>query len=159
MLTEEEPLLCLHFLLSVEPNWSRRYSQMNQLQPHQGQKRILVVDDEPDLTRLYSLALEYHGFKVDTFNDPEGVLSNFKPDYYDLVILDIKMPKMGGFELYDELKKKDSDAKICFLTASELYYKEFREKEYHALDKNLFIRKPIDNEELLKEVNRIMTSV
>ena len=129
---------------------------MNQL--HGGQKRILVVDDEPDLTRVYSLALEYHGFKVDTLNDPEEVLSNFKPDYYDLVILDIKMPKMDGFELYDELKKKDNDAKVCFLTASELYYKEFREKEYHALDKNLFIRKPIDNEYLLKEVNRIMTS-
>ena len=132
---------------------------MIQRQPHQGQKRILVVDDESDLTRLYSLALEYHGFKVDTFNDSEEVLSNFKPDYYDLVILDIKMPKMDGFELYDELKKKDSDVKICFLTASELYYEEFRKKEYLALDKNLFIRKPIDNEELLKEVNRIMTPV
>jgi DNA-binding response OmpR family regulator len=132
---------------------------MIQRQPHQGQKRILVVDDEPDLTRLCSLALKYHGFNVDTFNDSEEVLSNFKPDYYDLVILDIKMPKMDGFELYDELKKKDSDAKICFLTASELYYKEFRKKEYHALDKTLFIRKPIDNEELLKEVSRIMTSV
>jgi DNA-binding response OmpR family regulator len=131
---------------------------MIQRQPHQGQKRILVVDDEPDLTRLCSLALKYYGFNVDTFNDSEEVLSNFKPDYYDLVILDIKMPKMDGFELYDELKKKDSDAKICFLTASELYYKEFRKKEYHALDKNLFIRKPIDNEDLLKEVNRIITS-
>jgi DNA-binding response OmpR family regulator len=131
---------------------------MIQRQPHQGQKRILVVDDEPDLTRLCSLALKYHGFNVDTFNDSEEVLSNFKPDYYDLVILDIKMPKMDGFELYDELKKKDSDAKICFLTASELYYEEFRKKEYNALDKNLFIRKPIDNEDLLKEVNRIITS-
>jgi DNA-binding response OmpR family regulator len=132
---------------------------LNQQQPHhQGQKRILAVDDEPDLTKLCSLALEYHGFKVDTFNDSEEALSNFKPDYYDLVILDIKMPKMDGFELYDELKKKDNDVKVCFLTASELYYEEFRKKEYHALDKNLFIRKPIDNEDLLKEVNRIMTS-
>jgi len=124
----------------------------------QGQKkRILVVDDEPDLTKLCSLALEYHGFEVDTLNDSEKALSNFKPDYYDLVILDIKMPKMDGFELHDELKKKDNDAKVCFLTASELYYDKFRKKEYHALDKNLFIRKPIDNEELLKEVNRIMS--
>ena len=125
----------------------------------QGQKkRILIVDDEPDITRLCSLALEYHGFKVDTFNDSEEALSNFKPDYYDLVILDIKMPKMDGFKLYEQLKKKDNDVKVCFLTASELYYEEFRKKEYHALDKNLFIRKPIDNEDLLKEVNRIMTS-
>ena len=124
----------------------------------QGQKRrILAVDDGPDLTILCSLALEYHGFKVDTFNDSKEALSNFKPDYYDLVILDIKMPKMNGFELYEELKKKDKDIKVCFLTASELYYEEFRKKEYHALDKNLFIQKPIDNEELLKEVNRIMS--
>jgi CheY-like chemotaxis protein len=66
------------------------------------------------------------------------------------------MPKMGGFELYDELKKKDSDVKICFLTASELYYKEFRKKEYHALDRNLFIRKPIENEELVKKINKMI---
>jgi DNA-binding response OmpR family regulator len=124
----------------------------------QKQKRILAVDDEPDLTKLCSLALEYHGFKVDTFNDPQEALSNYKPGYYDLVILDIKMPKMDGFELYDEIKKKDHKAKVCFLTASELYYEEFRKKEYCALDRDLFIRKPIDNEELLREVSKIMMS-
>ena len=124
--------------------------------PHQGQK-ILVVDDEADLTMLCSLALGYHGFKVDTFNDPQEALSNYKPEYYDLVILDIKMPKMDGFRLYDEIKKKDRKAKVCFLTASELYYHEFRQREYDAIDKNLFIRKPIDNEELIREVNRIIT--
>jgi DNA-binding response OmpR family regulator len=124
----------------------------------QKQKKILAVDDEPDLTKLCSLALEYHGFKVDTFNDPQEALSNYKPGYYDLVILDIKMPKMDGFELYDEIKKKDHKAKVCFLTASELYYEEFRKREYCALDRDLFIRKPIDNEELLKEVSKIMMS-
>ncbi|MGA9298238.1 MAG: response regulator [Nitrososphaeraceae archaeon] len=131
---------------------------MNQKQPQQGQKRILAVDDEPDLTMICSLALQYHGFKVDTFNDAQEALSNFKPDYYDLVILDIKMPKMDGFELYDKIKKKDDKVKICFLTASELYYEEFRKKEYSALDKNLFLKKPIDNDDLLKEVNKIMKS-
>ena len=124
----------------------------------QKQKKILAVDDEPDLTKLCSLALEYHGFKVDTFNDPQEALSNYKPGYYDLVILDIKMPKMDGFQLYDEIKKKDHKAKVCFLTASELYYEEFRKKEYCALDRDLFIRKPIDNEELLREVSKIMMS-
>jgi CheY-like chemotaxis protein len=124
----------------------------------QGQKKILAVDDEPDLTRLCSLALEYHGFMVDTFNDPQEALSNYKPGFYDLIILDIKMPKMDGFELYDEIKKKDHKAKVCFLTASELYYEEFRKKEYYALDRNLFIRKPISNEELLREVSKIMMS-
>jgi DNA-binding response OmpR family regulator len=131
---------------------------MNQKQPHHGQKRILAVDDEPDLTTIRSLALEHYGFKVDTFNDSNEALSRFKPDYYDLVILDIKMPKMDGFELYNELKKRDSNVKVCFLTASELYYEEFRKKEYCALDKNLFIQKPIDNEELFKELNKIIES-
>jgi DNA-binding response OmpR family regulator len=126
--------------------------------PQQGQKRILVVDDEADLTMLCRLALEYHGFKVDTYTDPRRALSNYKLSYYDLVILDITMPKMDGFQLYDEIKKKDQKAKVCFLTASELYYEEFRKKEYNAIDKNLFIRKPIDNEELLKEVNRRISS-
>jgi DNA-binding response OmpR family regulator len=118
--------------------------------------RILVVDDEPDLTTVSTLALEYHGFKVDTFNDPQEALSKFKSGSYDLIILDIKMPKMDGFELYHEIKKKDNNAKVCFLTASELYYEEFRKKEYCALDKDLFIRKPIDNEDLVKQINKMI---
>jgi DNA-binding response OmpR family regulator len=63
--------------------------------PQQRLKRILVADDEADLTLLCRLALEYHGFKVETFNDPQRALSNYKPSYYDLVILDITMPWMG----------------------------------------------------------------
>jgi DNA-binding response OmpR family regulator len=119
-------------------------------------KRILLVDDEPDLTQVSTLALEYHGFKVDSFNDPQEALSKYKPGLYDLVILDIKMPKMDGFELYQEIKKIDNNANVCFLTASEQYYEEFRKKEFYALDRNLFIRKPIENEELVKEINKMI---
>jgi DNA-binding response OmpR family regulator len=118
--------------------------------------RILVVDDEPDLTQVSTLALEYHGYKVDSFNDPQEALSKFKPGLYDLIIIDIKMPNMDGFELYHEIKKKDNNAKICFLTASELYYEEFRKKEYSALDRNLFIQKPIGNEDLINEINKML---
>ena len=66
------------------------------------------------------------------------------------------MPNMDGFELYKEIKEKDLTARACFLTASELYYKEFREKEYNTLDKDLFIRKPIGNDELIKEIKRLI---
>jgi DNA-binding response OmpR family regulator len=118
--------------------------------------RILAIDDEPDLTMLYKMALEHYGFEVNTFNDPKEALSNYKPGYYDLVILDIKMPTMDGFELYHEIKKKDANAKVCFLTAGELYYEEFRKKEYSALDKGLFIRKPIDNDELVSEIQKMI---
>jgi len=102
------------------------------------------------------LALEYHGFKVDSFNDPQEALAKFEPGLYDLVILDITMSKMDGFDLYHEIKKKDNNAKVCFLTASELYYQEFRKKEYCALDRNLFILKQIDNDELIKEINKMI---
>lgn len=118
--------------------------------------RILVVDDEVDLTLFYRLSLEYHGFEVESFNDSRKALSNFKPNYYDLAILDIKMPNMDGFELYRKIKEIDPNVKVCFLTASELYYQEFREKEYNALDKDLFIRKPIGNDELIKEIKRLI---
>lgn len=119
-------------------------------------KRVMVVDDESDLPLFFSMTLEYQGFVVDAFNDSRNALSSFKPDYYDLVVLDIKMPGMDGFELYKEIQKIDNKANVCFLTASELYYEEFREKEYNALDKNLFIRKPIGNDELIKEINRFV---
>ena len=118
--------------------------------------RILVVDDEPDLTQVSRLALEYHGFKVDSFNDPHLALSEYRPGLYDLIILDIKMPNMDGFELYLEIKKIDTNANVCFLTASEQYYEEFRKKDYYALDRNLFIRKPIENEELVKKINKMI---
>jgi DNA-binding response OmpR family regulator len=118
--------------------------------------KILIVDDEPDLTQVSTLALEYHGFKVDSFNDPQEALTKYKPGLYDLVILDIKMPKMGGFELYNEIKNKDNNANVCFLTASELYYEEFRKKEFCVLDRNLFIRKPIENEELVKKITKMI---
>jgi DNA-binding response OmpR family regulator len=118
--------------------------------------KILIVDDEPDLIQVSTLTLEYHGFKVDSFNDPQEALSKYAPGLYDLVILDVKMPKMSGFELYHEIKKKDNNANVCFLTASELYYEEFRKRKYYALDKNLFIRKPIENEELVKEINKMI---
>ena len=119
-------------------------------------KRIMVVDDESDLTLFYRMSLEYHGVEVDTFNDPREALSKYKPDYYDLIVLDIKMPGMDGFELYRKIQKIDDKAKVCFLTASEMSYEEFRRKEHSALDKDLFIRKPVENEELIKEINRLI---
>ncbi|MGA6921874.1 MAG: response regulator, partial [Nitrososphaeraceae archaeon] len=76
-------------------------------------RKILVVDDEPDLTEVSRLALEDHGFEVDSFNDPLLALSKYRPGLYDLVILDIKMPNMDGFELYLEIKKIDNSANVC----------------------------------------------
>ena len=88
--------------------------------------RILIVDDEPDIAKVLKMGLEENGFVVDTYNDPLSVISNFKADSYDLLLLDIKMPKMNGFELYNKLHQIDEKARICFITAYELYYDEFK---------------------------------
>jgi two-component system response regulator ChvI len=86
-------------------------------------------------------------------------LSNFKLGLYDLLLLDIKMPKMDGFELYQKMRKIDSNVKICFLTASELFYEEYRRLDaYPTLDKEYFIQKPIRTEELIHQLNEILYS-
>jgi two-component system, OmpR family, response regulator ChvI len=80
-------------------------------------QRILLVDDESDITFSFSIGLEDSGFEVDTFNNPLRALSNFKSDSYDLVLLDIKMPEMNGIDLCKEIRKLDNGVRICFLTA------------------------------------------
>src|SRR5437867_12336728 len=87
---------------------------------------ILLVDNESDSTSVLSMGLEDEGFKVHAFNDPILALSNFKPNFYSLSILDINMPKMNGYEFFREIKKLDSKIKVCFLTASEIYDETLR---------------------------------
>jgi two-component system response regulator ChvI len=96
---------------------------------------------------------------VDSYTDPILALSNFKPGLYDLLILDIKMPKMNGLDLYQKMKEIDSNVKICFLTASELFYEEYRRLDtYPSLDKAYFVQKPFRSEELIRTLNEIMHS-
>lgn len=126
---------------------------------NQTTKRILIVDDEPDVCEILKKVFEQRGFTADSYDDPILALENFKAGSYDLLLLDIKMPEMDGFRLYQEMRKIDSRVKVCFLTASEMYYERYRkEEEFAQMDKELFLRKPIQNEELIKEINRIMAS-
>jgi DNA-binding response OmpR family regulator len=83
-------------------------------------KKILLVDDEPDIAMTFKLTLESTGFTVNAYQDPLIALSKFKPSYYDLVILDIKMTKINGFELYTEIRKIDEEVRACFITADEM---------------------------------------
>jgi DNA-binding response OmpR family regulator len=117
-------------------------------------RRILVVDNEPDITTTLQIGLEAGGFDVDAFTDPELVLSNFRPGLYDLVLIDIMMPKMDGFELSERLKKVDPDVKVCFLTASEMYHEEIRGVQHCTLNKDLFLQKPISTADLIGEINK-----
>ena len=122
-------------------------------------KNILLVDDEPDITFTLKYILKTYGFKVDTFTDPTIALKYFKINFYDLVILDIKMTKMTGFELYTKIREKDPKVKICFLTATAIFTEQFK-KSLLKLDKNIdkdfFIQKPIITEDLIKRITWII---
>ena len=121
-------------------------------------KRILVVNNEHDITLTLRLGLEAGGFDVDAFADPEVALSSFKPGLYDLILIDIMMPRMDGFKLYERLKKVDPDIKVCFLTASEMYHEKIRKVEHCALNKDHFLQKPISTDDLIREINKKINS-
>jgi DNA-binding response OmpR family regulator len=119
--------------------------------------RILIVDDEDDINLLFKMVLEDNGFKVDTFNDPLIALQNFTAGSYDLLLLDMLMPKMNGFELYQKIRMIDDKVKICFLTASGINHEEFRKRAVSVASiendiENCFFIKPIENEELINRV-------
>lgn len=115
-------------------------------------EHILLVDDEEDIAKLFKKALERAGFIVDTYNDPLQSLSNYRAGMYDLLLLDIKMPKMNGFELYKKIRQIDDKTKVCFMTAFEEYYDEFRKTFPDLKDKECFLRKPIGMNDLIKSV-------
>ena len=122
-------------------------------------KTILLIDDEPDVTYTIKTILEDNGFKVDSFNDPILSFNYYKVNFYDLVILDIKMPKMDGFELYTKIREKDPKVKICFLTAITMFNEEFRKIRLvlgKTINEDYFIQKPVEMEDLLKKLTSIM---
>ena len=117
-------------------------------------KRILIVDDEKDIGRTFKMILENYGFEIDFFTDPAMALETFKPNLYDLTILDIKMPEINGFELYDKLKSRDPKIKTLFITALS-YLKAYNTqsgKVYPLKGERHFIKKPVSNKELLEQV-------
>jgi CheY-like chemotaxis protein len=135
-------------------------------------KKILVVDDEQDIITSFKIGLEESGlFEVDGFTDPKGALSNISDHYYDLVLIDIKMPQMNGFELYQEIKKRaarketmtkgreeaegdiGSNIKVCFITAYEIYYETLK-NEFPTLNVGCFIKKPIGIQDLIARVKQ-----
>jgi two-component system, OmpR family, response regulator ChvI len=115
----------------------------------------LLVDDESDHSSLFRIALEDNEYHVDAYYDPQLALSAFKPDYYDLLILDINMPKMNGYELYEKIKKMDNKVKVCFLTASERHSEEHR-PSFLSHGSTSFLIKPIAVDDLVKKVNEMI---
>ena len=119
-------------------------------------RKILIVDDEPDITSTFDMILQMNGFEVNSYNDPLLALSNFKPDLYGLVLIDIRMPKMNGFELYKKIKDIDNRIQVCFITAFEDYREEFKESFPELEEAKYFIRKPKAMEDLVRHVATIL---
>ena len=101
-------------------------------------KRILLVDDEPDICLIYQMVLEDAGYQCIPYTDPIKALQEFKPNYYDLILLDIKMPVLNGFELCTKIREVDKAVHIIFITASEQYYEQFRTQHYPELRLTIF---------------------
>jgi CheY-like chemotaxis protein len=116
------------------------------------QHRIMVVDDEHDIARLFAISLEQSGFIVDVFNDPLSALSNYKAGLYDLLLLDIRMPDMNGYELYEKIKDIDNKAQVCFITAYEESLNDFKRLFPNLEEVDCFVRKPIEIHNLVSIV-------
>jgi two-component system response regulator ChvI len=120
-------------------------------------KRVLIIDDEPDIILTLRMALEQNGFITDSYSDSILAYKNFRAGVYDLVLLDIKMPNVDGFQLYQKIKRTDSRVKICFLTASEFYDEEIRKEQgFDGFNKELFLRKPVEIACLIDTIRPLM---
>jgi DNA-binding response OmpR family regulator len=121
-------------------------------------KRILIVDDDPDITYTFKMAFEESNrigankmsFHVDTYNDPLVALSEFKPDFYDLLLVDINLPKMNGFDFCVKIFEVDLNPKVCFMS-SGIINQEALKEQYSSLSFGCFIKKPITMENLVRK--------
>jgi CheY-like chemotaxis protein len=121
-------------------------------------KRVLIVDDDPDITLTFKKGLEAENekssnlfFEVSTYNDPLNALSEFKPNLYDLLLVDINMPKMDGLEFSAKILEQDINVRVCFITATEINTRALRE-QYSSLSIGCFIKKPVTIENLVERV-------
>ena len=125
-------------------------------------KRILIVDDDPDITYTFKAGIEYSStdngnnssnsrIEVYTYNDPLEALSEFKPHYYDLLLIDINLPNLNGFELYMKILELDINVKACFMTAGQINREALREI-YPSVSLGCFIRKPVTIDYLVKRL-------
>jgi len=118
-------------------------------------RRILIIDDDIDINNLFKLFLEYDGYNVDAFTDPIDALYSFRKNAYDLVLLDLKMPKMNGMLLYEKLQNIDPDLLFCFITANKEYIEHLK-KNNPDIEK-IVIYKPILLSELRSKVNTLLS--
>lgn len=125
---------------------------------HTKKYRVMIVDDEQDITTIFKIGLENNQFIVTTFNDPVEAISRFKPGLYDLMILDIRMPGMNGFQLYHKIRHIDDKVKVCFLTAFEEARGEFNSSFQFLEEIKCYLKKPISVHDLVKRLSDLANS-
>jgi len=135
-------------------------SKFNHLQTSVEAKkyRVMIVDDEQDITAIFKVGLERNEFIVTTYNDPLKAISDFKPGKYDLLILDVRMPGMNGFELYSKIRNVDNQVKVCFLTAFDEYRSEFKNTFPFLDEVKCFLKKPITIQDMVKRLLELSNS-
>jgi CheY-like chemotaxis protein len=135
----------------------REHQQKEKLSPFT--KRILIVDDHPDIILTFKKGLEaeneYSGgkifFQVYAYDDPLLALSEFKLNFYDLLLVDVNMPKVNGFEFSEKILELDLNVRVCYISAGEMNIEALRE-QYPSLSIGCFIKKPITIENLVRRV-------
>lgn len=121
-------------------------------------KRVMLVDEDPDVCYLLSMILKLNDFDVVPFTDPELALAGFGKDRYDLLLLDVKMPEMGGFELYKKIKKIDKRARVCFITNYRLECLRAFKESFPELGPDSLVDKPASGNALLELLEAHMIS-
>jgi DNA-binding response OmpR family regulator len=144
-------------------NTPQPQSHQDQLLRREGElspftKRILIVDNDPDITFTFKKAFDEANrisdktfFHVNTYNDPLIALSEFKSDFYDLMLVDINMNKMNGFDFCVKVLEVDANPKVCFMSAGLINLEALRE-QYPSLSIGCFIKKPVTIENLIRRV-------
>jgi DNA-binding response OmpR family regulator len=126
----------------------------------------MIIDDDKDITDLFSIFLEYNGYIVNAYTNPVEAFNNFRKNSHDLIILDLKMPQMDGMVLYHKIKEIDDKVIICFTTANISFIQDLR-KGIIDIDK-IVLYKPVLLKDLkikiewllsLQEVNNKLTTM
>ena len=89
-------------------------------------KRIMIIDDDKDITDLFAIYLESNGYNVDAYTNPVEAFNNFRKNSHDLIILDLKMSNMDGMTLYHKIKEIDNNVIVCFTTANINYIQQLQ---------------------------------
>jgi DNA-binding response OmpR family regulator len=116
------------------------------------QAKILIVDDEEDITSILKAGLEQAGFAVRTENEPLRALKDFKPGVYDMVLLDVRMPDIDGFILYEKMREVDHKIRVCFLTAFDIAYLDLFKEKFPFLPDKCYIKKPVTVRNLVQMI-------